>query len=109
MMKLAVRQQRYRLKKTFFDPFPLHLVMKTSPINSMSDKQWIDLVESWKTPEKMVCFSSQKLNFCMYILLCDTPYITFANDVGHMSNEQRQPRQCYVTSNYRVTELHGLC
>jgi len=52
MMKLAVRQQRYKLKKEFFDPFPLHLVMKTSPVHSMSDKQWIDLVESWKTPKR---------------------------------------------------------
>ena len=54
-------------------------------------------------------FSSQKLNSCMYILLCDAPYINSVNDVGDMSNEQRQPRQCYVTSNYRVPELHGLC
>ena len=56
MMKLAVRQQRSKLKKEFFDPFPLHLVMKTSPVHSMSDKQWIDLVESWKTPKKWYVF-----------------------------------------------------
>ncbi|CAN6203775.1 unnamed protein product [Urochloa humidicola] len=46
MMNNAVRQQRHRLKKEFFNPFPLHLVMKTSPIKCMSDEQWLDLVES---------------------------------------------------------------
>jgi len=56
MMKLVARQQRYKLKNEFFDPFPLHLVMKTSPVHSMSDKQWIDLGESWKTPKKWYVF-----------------------------------------------------
>ncbi|WVZ64618.1 LOW QUALITY PROTEIN: hypothetical protein U9M48_014113 [Paspalum notatum var. saurae] len=45
MMKKALRQQRYRLKKQYFDPFPLHLVRKTSPIKSTSDDRWNDLVE----------------------------------------------------------------
>ncbi|CAO2189228.1 unnamed protein product [Urochloa humidicola] len=53
MMKNAVRQQRYKLKKEFFDPFPLHLVRKTSPLKEMSNEQWIELVESWKSPKKM--------------------------------------------------------
>jgi len=54
MMKSAVRQQRHRLKKDHFDPFPLHLVLKTSPVKSTSNEQWMDLVESWKSPNKMV-------------------------------------------------------
>ncbi|CAL5012068.1 unnamed protein product [Urochloa decumbens] len=53
MMKNAVRQQRYKLKKEFFDPFPLHSVRKTSPVKEMSNEQWIELVESWKSPKKM--------------------------------------------------------
>ncbi|XP_039800628.1 uncharacterized protein LOC120665215 isoform X1 [Panicum virgatum] len=53
MMKNALRQQRYRLKKKYFDPFPLHMVRKTSPIKSVSDKQWNDLVEYWKDPKRM--------------------------------------------------------
>jgi len=53
MMKSAVRQQRHWLKKDDFDPFPLHLVSKTSPIKSTSNEQWMDLVESWKSPNKM--------------------------------------------------------
>ncbi|KAG2560540.1 hypothetical protein PVAP13_8KG064884 [Panicum virgatum] len=43
MMKSAVRQQRHWLKKDDFDPFPLHLVSKTSPIKSTSNEQWMDL------------------------------------------------------------------
>ncbi|OQU79076.1 hypothetical protein SORBI_3008G092200 [Sorghum bicolor] len=53
MMKSAVRQQRYRLKQEYFDPFPLHLVTKTSPLKCMSNEQWIQLLESWKSPKKM--------------------------------------------------------
>lgn len=56
MMKSALRQQRYRLKKKYFNPYPLHLVTKTSPVKSMTDVQWNQLVEVWKNPIKMVCF-----------------------------------------------------
>jgi hypothetical protein len=60
MMKTAVRQQRHRLKEIFFDPFPLHLVTRTSPMNPpTSDDEWLRLVEAWKKPEKMV----QKTNY----------------------------------------------
>ncbi|KAG8065344.1 hypothetical protein GUJ93_ZPchr0004g39684 [Zizania palustris] len=38
MMKIVVRQQRYRLKERYFDPFALHLVMKTSPLKCMSNE-----------------------------------------------------------------------
>lgn len=37
MMKSAVRQWRHKLKQVHFDPFPLHLVRKTSPVKSTSD------------------------------------------------------------------------
>ncbi|XP_039778835.1 uncharacterized protein LOC120646232 [Panicum virgatum] len=85
MMKLAVRQQRYRLKKTFFDPFPLHLVMKTSPINSMSDKQWIDLVESWKAPEKMdICQTNKdnRDNVMLHQTTGSQSYMVFVENIG---------------------------
>ena len=60
MMQSAVRQQRYKLKKEFFDSVPLHLVRRTSPVKVMSNEQWIDLMESWMTPQKMVFFRKQK-------------------------------------------------
>jgi hypothetical protein len=56
MMKSTVRQQRYRPKQDYFDPFPLQLVTKTSPVKCMTNEQWIQLLESWKSPKKMVCF-----------------------------------------------------
>ena len=56
MLKGAIRQQRYRLKQKYFNPFPLNLVTKTSPVCSMTDEQWNELVESWKGPKKMVHF-----------------------------------------------------
>jgi hypothetical protein len=61
MMKSAVRQQRYKLKQVFFDPYHLHLVRKTSPVKATSNEQWMDLVELWKTPKKMVLFLNTKL------------------------------------------------
>jgi len=54
MLKRVVRQQRYKLKKKYFDAFPLHLVPKKSPVSSMSDGQWDTLVECWKNENKMV-------------------------------------------------------
>ncbi|XP_025826583.1 uncharacterized protein LOC112901927 isoform X2 [Panicum hallii] len=62
MMKNAVRQQRHRLKKKYFNPFPLHLVPKTSPIRSMTDQEWNELVEYWKTPKGMEISQKNKEN-----------------------------------------------
>ncbi|XP_044417376.1 uncharacterized protein [Triticum aestivum] len=62
MMKSAVRQQQYRLKKKYFDPFPLNLVTRISPVKSMTDDQWNALVESWKNPTKMEISQKNKAN-----------------------------------------------
>ncbi|CAD6341455.1 unnamed protein product [Miscanthus lutarioriparius] len=61
MMKSAVRQQRYRLKQEYFDPFPLHLVTKTS-LKCMTNEQWIKLLELWKSPKKMETCQKNKDN-----------------------------------------------
>uniref|UniRef100_A0A0E0LTE8 Transposase Tnp1/En/Spm-like domain-containing protein n=1 Tax=Oryza punctata TaxID=4537 RepID=A0A0E0LTE8_ORYPU len=53
MMKKAVRQHRYHLKRIFFNPFPLHLGTKSSPTKSMTDTQWSELVKSWASEKKM--------------------------------------------------------
>ncbi|OQU79099.1 hypothetical protein SORBI_3008G095633 [Sorghum bicolor] len=62
MMKEAVRQQRYKLKKRYFDAFPLHQVPKTSPVGTMTDVQWDHLVEHWKKEEKMVTCEKNREN-----------------------------------------------
>jgi len=64
MMQSAVRQQRYKLKKDFFDSVPLHLVRKTSPVKVMSNEQWIDLVDSWMTTPKNGIFQKTELYAC---------------------------------------------
>ncbi|KAG2580312.1 hypothetical protein PVAP13_6NG333400 [Panicum virgatum] len=64
MMQSAVRQQRYKLKKDFFDFVPLHLVRKTSPVKVMTNEQWIDLVDSWMTPQKNGIFQKTGLYAC---------------------------------------------
>lgn len=48
MMKSAVRQQRHKLKQQYFDPFPLHLVPKTSPVKSTSNEEWIEACQKNK-------------------------------------------------------------
>jgi hypothetical protein len=64
MMKTVVRQQRHRMKENFSDPFQLHLVTRTSPVNPpTSDDEWLRFVEAWKKPEKMV----QKTNYCLVL------------------------------------------
>ncbi|BAH93433.1 Os06g0271475 [Oryza sativa Japonica Group] len=62
MMKRAVCQQRHKLKKKYFDPYPLHLVLKTSPVTCMSDLQWLQLVEHWKDEKKMLICEKNKAN-----------------------------------------------
>jgi len=76
MMKSAVRQWRHKLKQVHFDPFPLHLVRKTSPVKSTSDAQWNELVESWKTPHKMVFYPYKPLPSTWYFDTCLT-YILY--------------------------------
>ncbi|XP_044968362.1 uncharacterized protein LOC123428237 [Hordeum vulgare subsp. vulgare] len=62
MLKSATRQQRYRLKKEYFDPHAPNLVRRTSPVPSMTDDQWNELVESWKDPKKMGISQINKAN-----------------------------------------------
>jgi hypothetical protein len=54
MLKNVVRQQRHKLKKKYFDAFPLHQVPKKSHVSSMTDVQWDTLVEFWRSEKKMV-------------------------------------------------------
>ena len=73
MLKGAIRQQRYRLKQKYFDPFPLNLATKTSPVRSMTDDQWNELAESWKDPQKWYIYSWRQILFCR----CQPPLLLF--------------------------------
>jgi hypothetical protein len=92
MMKSAVRQQRYRLKQEYFDPFPLHLVTKTSPLKCLTNEQSIQLF--MEESKKVGMFPPKNQIVALYMLICHLTYIYFVFDVGDMSKEQRQPREC---------------
>uniref|UniRef100_A0A8R7U3I9 Uncharacterized protein n=1 Tax=Triticum urartu TaxID=4572 RepID=A0A8R7U3I9_TRIUA len=62
MLKCATPQQRYRLKKEYFDPHAPHLVRRTYPVPSMTDDQLNELVESWKDPKRMGISQINKAN-----------------------------------------------
>ncbi|KAL6883383.1 hypothetical protein ACP4OV_010797 [Aristida adscensionis] len=44
ILKSGQRQMRYKLKKKFFDGVPANKVRTTSPLNTMSDEHWRDVV-----------------------------------------------------------------
>jgi hypothetical protein len=54
MLRSAVKQQRHRLKKRYFDGVPANEIRTTSPVPSMSDEQWRALVAKWLDPKNMV-------------------------------------------------------
>jgi len=48
---------RYRLKKKYFDGVPANQVRTTSPLKSMTDEEWRQLVDMWSSPKHKVMFS----------------------------------------------------
>uniref|UniRef100_A0A0E0BAU9 Uncharacterized protein n=1 Tax=Oryza glumipatula TaxID=40148 RepID=A0A0E0BAU9_9ORYZ len=94
MMKSAIRQQRHRLKEDYFDPFPLHLVTKTSPVKSTSDEDWLKLVESWKTPKKMEACQKNKENRAQVKFPATTgscSYPVFVENLNQMEQQLAAP------------------
>ncbi|KAL6839513.1 hypothetical protein ACP4OV_030783 [Aristida adscensionis] len=53
ILKSGQRQMRYKLKKKFFDGVPANKVRTTSPLNTMSDEHWRDLVSMWSDPKHL--------------------------------------------------------
>ena len=50
----AIRQNRYRLKQDYFVGVPANEIPATSPLPSMNDGQWRQLVHMWSSPENKV-------------------------------------------------------
>lgn len=86
MMKKGIRQQRHKLKKKYFDPFPLHLVQTTSPISHMTDAQWDALVTSWKDQKKLVSSSHNTFYSMLHFHICSQQL--YCVTIGHLSGEQ---------------------
>jgi hypothetical protein len=54
LLKKGQRQMRYRLKKQYFDGIPANQVRTTSPLTTMTDSEWMELVGMWSTPKHKV-------------------------------------------------------
>jgi hypothetical protein len=55
VMQFAVWQACYRLKKKYFNGIPADQIRMTSPISSMNDAQWCELVKIWSSAKNKVC------------------------------------------------------
>jgi hypothetical protein len=54
MMRSAIKNHRYRLKKKYFNGVPANEIRTTSPVDYMSNAQWRDLIAKWSDPKNMV-------------------------------------------------------
>ncbi|TVU42182.1 hypothetical protein EJB05_08575, partial [Eragrostis curvula] len=54
MLKSGQRQMRYKLKKKYFDNVPESQRITKSPVSSMDDNQWAELLKLWSSPQHMV-------------------------------------------------------
>jgi hypothetical protein len=67
LLKGGQRQMRYRLKMKYFNGLSQNQVRKTSPVGSMNDEQWLELVNMWSKSEHKVslaaCYSFKISSF----------------------------------------------
>ena len=54
LMRCNQRQMRYKLKKAYFNGVAADKVRTTSPLSTMTDEQWMQLVNMWSTPKHKV-------------------------------------------------------
>jgi hypothetical protein len=54
LMRVAIKNQRYRLKKRYFNGVPANQISTTSPVRYMTDVEWRALVARWSDPKNMV-------------------------------------------------------
>jgi hypothetical protein len=54
LMRVAIKNQRYRLKKRYFNGVPANQIRTTSPVRYMTDVEWRALVARWSDPKNMV-------------------------------------------------------
>ena len=54
IFKVVIWQNRYRLKQDYFVGVPANEIPATSPLPTMNDGQWRQLVHMWSSPENKV-------------------------------------------------------
>jgi len=62
ILQKAVRQRRYLLKKKYFTDIPANQVRTTSPVSSLTDDQWLELVQMWSTAKAKATAAKYRLN-----------------------------------------------
>jgi len=60
---------RYNLKKLYFNGVPADKV-RTSPLKSMTDGQWRELVEMWSSPKQGMLVNCFLKPFIFLALVC---------------------------------------
>ena len=58
VFEAAIRQNWYRLKQDYFVGVPAKEIPATSPLPTMNDGQWRQLVNMWSSPENKVFYLS---------------------------------------------------
>ena len=56
---------RCKLKKQYFNGIPANAVRTTSPLSTMTDMQWKQLVDMWSNPKHKVPFLNIYQNCCL--------------------------------------------
>ncbi|PUZ71136.1 hypothetical protein GQ55_2G290100 [Panicum hallii var. hallii] len=51
MLKSGQCRMRCKLKKKYFDNVPVSQLITTSPVSSMDDNQWVELLKMWSSPQ----------------------------------------------------------
>ena len=69
-MQSVVRQERYRLKRTYFNGVSANQIRMTSPMLFMNDAQWCELVKIWSSAKNMVCEPIDFLSSLAMVYLC---------------------------------------
>ena len=54
VFKAAIQQNWYRLKQEYFVGIPANEIPATSPLPTLNDGQWRQLVHMWSSPENKV-------------------------------------------------------
>ena len=65
LLKRGQRQMRYKLKKLYFNGIPANEVRTTSPLSTMTDMEWKQLVDMWSNPKHKVSFASIYHKCCL--------------------------------------------
>ena len=88
LLKKGPQQMRYKLKKQYFNGIPANVVRTTSPLSTMTDMQWKQLVDMWSNPKHKVPFLNIYQNCCLIEYMdCLSTNVFFC--IGKMSEKQR--------------------